>query len=164
MGRAVWNGTSGSSDGGKTDRLHVVGDVPFLDVQRQRKPKPKALAGAAGGKETQMRKNGKLLRVAVFVLAASTMSMAEAQTRYSASYCDSYARDRSWSISRGGGLSGAAKGATTGLVVGQIVGGKQKSRKKGAAVGAVVGGTAGAVNRNQLYQSIYEECMRGYLR
>lgn len=120
--------------------------------------------GGAGGKEKQMKKGARTVGAVTFALALSALSMAEAQTRYSAGYCDSYARDRSWSISRGGGLSGAATGAVAGVAVGQIVGGDLKSRKKGAAVGAIVGGTSGAVHRNQLYQSIYDECMSGYLR
>jgi len=61
-------------------------------------------------------------------------------------------------------LGGAARSATRGAVFGAIVGNRESARR-GAALGAVVGGTRSAVRRNEIYERVYDDCMRGrYLR
>jgi len=58
-------------------------------------------------------------------------------------------------------LGGAARSATRGAILGAIVGDSSKSARRGAALGAVVGGTRGAVKKNETYERVYDDCMRG---
>jgi hypothetical protein len=58
-------------------------------------------------------------------------------------------------------LGGAARGGTKGAVFGAIVGDSRKSAKRGAALGAIVGGARASGRKNDVYQSVYDNCMRG---
>lgn len=63
--------------------------------------------------------------------------------------------------SRGSGsvVGGLGRGAVAGGVFGAIVG-NSKSAKRGAALGAVVGGVRQGAYKNNVYQSVYDACMR----
>lgn len=97
----------------------------------------------------------------LFVLALSWSEAASGQ-RYTADYCDAYARDVSWRHSRGGALGGAARGAAGGAAIGAIVGGG-KGAGRGAAIGSVTGGTARGLQRGSIYNRAYHDCMRGVI-
>lgn len=66
--------------------------------------------------------------------------------------------------SRGQGtvMGGAAGGALGGAAFGAIVGGGSKGAWRGAAVGSVVGAAHNAHRNNDVYQRVYDDCMRGY--
>jgi len=66
--------------------------------------------------------------------------------------------------SRGQGtvMGGAVAGAVGGAAFGAIVGGSSKGAWRGAAVGSVVGAAHNAYRNNEVYQRVYDDCMRGY--
>ncbi len=98
---------------------------------------------------------------ALLALVATMAWTGEASAqRYSAAYCDAYARDVSWRQSRGGAVGGAARGAAGGAAIGAIVNGGRGARR-GAAIGAVTGGTTRGVQRGSIYNRAYHDCMRG---
>lgn len=57
-------------------------------------------------------------------------------------------------------MGGATHGAVKGAVFGAIVGGGESARR-GAAVGAVAGGVHRGAERNDVYERVYDDCMRG---
>lgn len=59
-------------------------------------------------------------------------------------------------------MGGAVRGAARGAVFGAIVGDRRKSTRRGAAVGALVGGVRKGARKNNVYQRVYDDCMRGY--
>jgi len=63
---------------------------------------------------------------------------------------------------RGSGtvLGGAARGAARGALFGAIIG-KSKHAKRGAAIGAITGTVRGSARKNNLYNRVYDDCMRG---
>jgi len=65
--------------------------------------------------------------------------------------------------SRGSGsvMGGVGRGAATGALFGAIVG-NRKGAGRGAALGAVVGGVRQGSYNNNVYQSVYDACMRRY--
>lgn len=92
------------------------------------------------------------------VLTAGTAAMAQGRSPADcAAVADRAARDQR-SV-----MGGAARSATKGAVFGAIVG-NGKSARRGAALGAVVGGTRSAARRNETYEIVYDECMRGRYR
>lgn len=74
-----------------------------------------------------------------------------------------YCRDQAERASRDQGtvIGGAARGAAKGALFGAIVGG-HKSSKRGAGFGAVAGGVRRGANKNDTYNRVYDDCMRGY--
>lgn len=84
------------------------------------------------------------------------------QHRPSPSDCDAYARNYAQNYS-GSALGGAVRSGAKGALFGAIVGNK-KSAKKGAILGGVVGGTRNAVNREQVRNRAYNDCMSGRVR
>ncbi len=89
------------------------------------------------------------------VMAQKTMSPADC-----AAMADRAARDH------GTVMGGAARSGTKGAIFGAIVGGDDRGRAagRGAALGALIGGTRGAAQKNQTYQRVYDDCMRGRYR
>jgi hypothetical protein len=63
--------------------------------------------------------------------------------------------------SRGSGsvMGGLGRGAIKGGIFGAIVG-NGKSARRGAALGAVVGGVRQGAYKNNVYESVYDACMR----
>jgi len=97
-------------------------------------------------------------RASVLVLALGSMNWALAKGMSPAdcaAIADREARDERTV------LGGAARSATRGAVFGAIVGDSGKSARRGAALGAVVGGTRSAVRKNEIYERVYDDCMRG---
>jgi outer membrane lipoprotein SlyB len=87
--------------------------------------------------------------------------------RYSSAYCENFARDYANRKVSGQPLSKAGEGAALGALIGGIASGWSGART-GAAVGAGVGAVGGGVRqsseRDRLYKSAYEDCLRGYLQ
>lgn len=104
------------------------------------------------------------LRPLLAAVALAACGVVTAQQKISPADCaamaDRAARDH------GTVMGGAARSATKGAIFGAIVGGDDRGRTagRGAALGAVVGGTRGAVRKNQTYEWVYDECMRGGYR
>ena len=104
-----------------------------------------------------MKKAGVLVAISITLVAAC--STAQAQSR--ADQCSAYARDRARSsIGTTGPLRGAARCAAGGAIGGAIAGNAGRGAGIGAAVGAGIGTVRRAGQRNQVYQSFFNECMR----
>lgn len=58
-------------------------------------------------------------------------------------------------------MGGAVRGAARGAVFGAIVG-DSKSARKGAAIGGVVSSARRANQKGEVYERVYDNCMRGY--
>ncbi|MEM9302754.1 MAG: hypothetical protein AAGE01_11615 [Pseudomonadota bacterium] len=56
-----------------------------------------------------------------------------------------------------------ARGGARGAIVGGILGGR-KGAKRGAALGAIAGGARRAAARNNSYERVFDDCMRGRSR
>jgi hypothetical protein len=80
---------------------------------------------------------------------------------YAASPADCAAVADRAARNQGSVIGGAAHSATRGAVFGAIVGDGRKGARRGATLGAVVGGARTAVQRDQVYQWAYDDCMRG---
>jgi hypothetical protein len=90
----------------------------------------------------------------ILAIAWATTSIADAPSAADcAAEADRAVRDV------GSGVGGIAKGATKGALFGAIVGNK-KSAKRGAALGSIVGGVRRTAERNDVYESVYDACMR----
>ena len=97
--------------------------------------------------------------VIAMVLTSSTAAMAQKMSPADcAAVADRAARDQR-SV-----MGGAARSATRGAIFGAIVGDSGRSAGRGAALGAFVGGTRSAVARNDVYERVYDDCMRGRYR
>jgi hypothetical protein len=87
--------------------------------------------------------------------------------RYSKTYCENFARDYADRKVNGQPLNKAGEGAALGALIGGIASGWRGART-GAAVGAGVGAVGGGIRqsseRDRLYKSAYEDCLRGYLQ
>ena len=83
-------------------------------------------------------------------------------------YCDGLARDRASRSANdnaaGNIVGGAAKGAAGGAIIGAITGGAGKGAGIGAVVGGLLGGGRTASNKDQIYRSEYDACMRRHER
>lgn len=90
----------------------------------------------------------------ILVLSLSTPSWAR-----SAADCAAEA-DRA-SRGTGSSIGGIGRGAAKGALFGAIVG-NGKSARRGAALGAVVGGVRQGAYKNNVYNSVYDACMRRY--
>ncbi len=100
---------------------------------------------------------------AAFALVISSAVVAQQQSLSPAdcaAMADRAARDH------GTVMGGAARSGTKGAIFGAIVGGDDRGRAagRGAALGALIGGTRGAAQKNQTYQRVYDDCMRGRYR
>jgi len=60
----------------------------------------------------------------------------------------------------GSGLGGVARGAAGGAIFGAIAGDNSKSARRGAVLGGLVGGVRRGSEKNHVYQSVYDACMR----
>lgn len=110
-----------------------------------------------------MQVNSRLrLLFAAFALVTSSVVMAQKGMSPAdcAAMADRAARDH------GTVMGGAARSGTKGAIFGAIVGGDDRGRAagRGAALGALIGGTRGAAQKNQTYQRVYDDCMRGRYR
>ena len=65
--------------------------------------------------------------------------------------------------SRGSGsmVGGLGRGAAKGAIFGAIVG-DGKAARRGAALGALAGGVRQGAYKDNVYQSVYDACMRRY--
>ena len=91
--------------------------------------------------------------------------LADAQSRRSATYCDSYARNYSQQASRQGQvLGGGAVGSLIGLGIGAIAGGAAVGMAIGASVGLIGGGAKRASTADRMYNAAYQDCMAGRVR
>ena len=101
---------------------------------------------------------------ALLLMFAATGSQ-PALGRPSSAYCDGFAKDQakeiSRSSSRGGALGGAARGATGGVIFGAITGNAGRGAAIGAGFGAIKGGVRRDRDYSSIYQSEYNNCMRG---
>ena len=96
-----------------------------------------------------------------FAVLAVVTASAFATPVYCASEADCAARADRAARNSTDMTKGAVVGGATGAVFGAIVSGKNKNIWRGGALGAVVGGAAGASKKNEVYKSVYDECMRG---
>lgn len=55
---------------------------------------------------------------------------------------------------------GAVRGAARGAVFGAVVGDNRHATGRGAAVGATVGAVRNGARQNDIYQRVYDDCMR----
>ena len=96
----------------------------------------------------------------LLAMAGLGISLALAMPVHAQSASDCAARADRAARGSGSVVGGAAVGAAGGAAIGAIV--RRDSRKgarRGAGVGAVVGGTVSAVNKNQTYKRVYDDCM-----
>jgi hypothetical protein len=82
--------------------------------------------------------------------------------RPSAASCDRYAHNYAKNASRQGQvLGGAAVGSLVGLGIGAIAGGAGVGAAIGGGIGAIGGGVRRSSSYNNIYQSVYRDCMAG---
>jgi hypothetical protein len=98
--------------------------------------------------------SGLVLLSGILAVAWSTASIA-----YQPSPADCAAEADRASRGVGSGLGGVGRGAARGAVFGAIVGNK-KSARRGAALGGIIGGVRRGAQKNNVYQSVYDACMR----
>mgnify|MGYP001815522959 FL=1 len=94
------------------------------------------------------------------VLSTAVLAMLLSTPAYPQSAADCAARADRAARNSTSVLGGAATGAAGGAVVGAIAG-KSKYVKRGAAIGAVAGGATQAYRKNDRYNQVYDDCMRG---
>lgn len=98
--------------------------------------------------------SGLALLACILAVAWSTASFASEPTPADcAAEADRASRDA------GSGIGGIAGGATRGAIFGAIVG-DGKSARRGAALGGIVGGVRRSAEKNRIYESVYDACMR----
>lgn len=60
----------------------------------------------------------------------------------------------------GSGIGQAGSGAVKGALFGVVVGDNRKAASRGALLGAITGGLRHGVDKNNVYTSVYDSCMR----
>jgi uncharacterized protein YcfJ len=98
--------------------------------------------------------SGLALLVGILAVAWSAASIANQPSPADcAAEADRASRDT------GSGLGGVGRGAVRGAVFGAIVG-NGKSARRGAALGGLAGGVRRGAEKNNIYESVYDACMR----
>ena len=92
----------------------------------------------------------RLVPLAVLLFVFGPVPVANAQ---SAADCHAYAQRAKSSTSR---ISGSARGAAGGALFGAIAG----NAGKGAAIGALIGAVGSSAQRQNNYNTVYDDCMR----
>lgn len=104
--------------------------------------------------------------LALMVIAAPVTVFGDDEERDrappSATDCDIIA-ERASRDAGGMGDGRIARGAVRGAVIGGALG-RSKGAKRGAALGAIAGGARRSRARNDTYDRVFDDCMRGYTR
>ena len=107
-------------------------------------------------------KRGRELAAArlLMLISVITVGLCSAPALYAASPSDCAAEADRASRDQGTMAGGAGRGALRGAAIGGIVDGGDGARR-GAAIGAIAGGARRGAQKNNTYNQVYDNCMRG---